>query len=153
MTDPSIERIVTGNSFRERSTRAGAMMLRLVFSSVVCVLLGGCLPDCSEGSEAVRRARSLSPEQLSQLYDDMQALVRSPKGRNGSGPGPSPQPFEYLDPIRINRTGPRASIMLEGCFDEFVHLRFNFADQREPRRIVLQFGTGTKEVLWEEARE
>lgn len=119
--------------------------------------------DCSESSEAVTYARSLSKERLEKLYYDMERLSTDPSMptsgyckielKNGES---FPEPFSDLEVDEIRPADGR--IMLEGCFDHFVIMFFEGFEHRgrieAERRIVLVWGEfepdAGSQVLWKE---
>jgi hypothetical protein len=113
---------------------------------------------CTEGHPAVAHARSLSQEQLALLYSEMFRLreenmeSRVEYGRFGD---PIPENLEFLNAANIRPNDHEPKIMLAGCMDEYIFLRFSAADAENPG-IVLTWAAGTREnpyaqgkqVLW-----
>ncbi len=125
-------------------------------------LMFGDMPGCGEDSPSVAYARSLSQETLAQLYLDMERYwatedtpyaVGYTLGIEGQD---VPEEFAHLKARKVRPE--QMNIMLEGCLDEFVYLKFHgFSkgpDYTEPRQIVLQYHVGAYEVgdeiLWRE---
>ena len=131
------------------------------------IVASGCDPYsgigaiCSEGHPAVSRARSLSDEQLEFLYLEMFRLREADADRRGEGGlgieygswgKPVPDNLVFLEAVRIRPSdGLRPNIMLAGCMDEFIYLRFFEPDSENPR-IELTWFDGPYnqpvEVLW-----
>ena len=117
-------------------------------------------PYCGEDSEAVAYARSLSPDRLEKLYRDMEVYSqRNDIPIDGYQVGDERHKIpEAFSDLKVRRIRPReGNIMVEGCFDHYIYLRFHgigmFAESEE-KKIVLNWGehpphTGT-EVLWAE---
>ena len=126
---------------------------------LIFIVFTGPTPSCTEDSDAVKYARSLSSERLSILYDDMYKFYlskASPIGGYYISSGEMEIPKEFGD-LKVARIRPSdANIMIEGCFDHYVYLHFEdyrFKDAPEIKQIILSWGehsnTG-KEVLWAE---
>lgn len=113
---------------------------------------------CTEGHPAVERARSLSEDQLSLLYTEIYRLRREngPIGiEYGISGAAVPENLQFLQAARIRPSDLTPNVMLAGCMDEFIYLRFTDPDAEEPG-IVLSWAAGTREnpynteqeVLW-----
>ena len=149
----------------------GRMQLNLRVKSNSCVLLflalvglGGCDRDpysgfgavCTEGHPAVALARSLTPAQRSLVYSEIYRL-RAENGQNsveyGAFGTDVPENLQFLKAARIRPSD--ENIMLAGCMDEYIYLRFSGPDTENPG-IVLSWAAGTvqspynteSEVLW-----
>lgn len=136
--------------------------LAIAVPLVLIVMLNvftGPIPSCTEDSNAVKYARSLSSERLANLYEDMYKFYTnktSPSGGYYVSSGEMEIPLEFAD-LKVARIRPAdANIMIEGCFDHYVYLHFEgyrFKDALELKQIVLSWGEHTnagKEVLWAE---
>lgn len=117
------------------------------------------VPSCGEDSEAVAYARSLSADRLEQLYRDMEQYSQRddmPIGGYEVGDRRYEIPGAFSD-LKVQKIRPReANIMVKGCFDHYIYLRFEgigrFAGLGDEKRIILNWGehppnAGT-EVLW-----
>jgi len=126
---------------------------------VFFIVFTGPIPSCTEDSDAVKYARSLSSERLSLLYEDMYkfyANKTSPIGGYYVSSEEMEIPIEFED-LKVARIRPAdANIMIEGCFDHSVYLHFEgyrFKDTLELKQIILSWGEHSnagKEVLWAE---
>lgn len=119
-------------------------------------------PSCNEDSEAVSYARSLSKERLAELYRDMERYSTldeeiAPFGYTVTDAG-SNIPEVFAD-LRVRKIRPRdGNIMVEGCFDHYVFLRFSgighLKEIHKERKITLSWGefppNSGSEVLWSE---
>ena len=132
----------------------------LFLSSVVFfgfVFSGG--DDCGSNSIAVQKAKSLSAEELEQLYYHMSVLEKDSEidfkewtGGRLSSPN-LPEAIKRLQPRKVTLYGPR--ITLAGCMDHFVILWFHGLGSPESKSrdpgIQLQWGEHTdhgKLYLW-----
>ena len=124
------------------------------------ILLVVNAPTCGPNSYAVTDVKSLSQQRLSMLYADLQLLAKkshmskdeyasSIKGR------PIPDEFSDLDFVKIRPI--QGNIMVAGCLDEFVYLRFSgdiWSDG--DKKITLSYPNHkgpyetTEEELWSE---
>ena len=126
---------------------------------VVFIVFTGPIPSCTEDSDAVRYARSLSSERLSILYNDMKKFYinkTSPAGGYYVSSGEMEIPIEFKD-LEVAKIRPAdANIMIEGCFDHYVYLHFEgyrFKKAPEIKQITLSWGEHSnagKEILWAE---
>ncbi len=130
---------------------------------IVIVIFALIFPvnSCQEDSEAVAYARSLSSERLRKLYYDMERYSRKddlPMGGYLIGNENYVVPEEFSDLNVVVVRPSRGSIMVEGCFDHYIYLRFNgvghLAKPEDKKEIILNWGehlpnTGTQ-VLWSE---
>ena len=120
-------------------------------------------PSCEENSEAVAYARSLTQERLKKLYYDMEGYsTREDIPYDGYNLFDETQsiPSEFSD-LKVRKIRPAdENIMVEGCLDHFVFLRFegfsNFRKNDSNRQIILTWGErppdAGSQVLWAEKR-
>ena len=116
-------------------------------------------PSCGEDSEAVAYARSLSSERLERLYHDMELFSRNKKVpmtgyQTYNEEAYVPDEFADLDVALVR---PRdGNIMVEGCFDHYIYLKFEgvgrLSRQADKKRIILNWGEhpphAGSEILW-----
>lgn len=116
-------------------------------------------PSCGRESEAVAYARAMGPDRLEQLYKDMELY---------SGKDNIPlngydlinenevMPKEFRD-LRVIKVRPSdGSIMVQGCFDEYVFLNFKGSAWRGgERQITLSYPAHSEkpfeqkvEIIW-----
>ena len=124
------------------------LLLVLVVLVIVSIFAFGYLlfrdmPSCGEDSEAVFYARSLSQERLKKLYSDMEEYSKRDDlpfaGYEATDKSvPHPEPFSDL---KVRAIRPRdGNILIEGCFDEYVYLRFKgLVFEDEEKGIWLTF--------------
>jgi hypothetical protein len=141
----------------------GFLVLGCVYLLVQCapvLYLLANRPSCEENSEAVTYARSLSPARLSKLYSDMEKYsVGADPVLNKYYPMREqlnieiPEEFEDLEVVRI--TPDNGNIMVQGCFDHYVYMRFlgvgRLKRHHKINGIELSWGEATtagKEMLW-----
>ena len=119
------------------------------------------VPSCNEDSEAVAYARSLSQERLSKLYTDMKQFstkddIPIDGYRINRDEGEVPIEFADLQVVKVRPSD--GNIMIEGCFDHYIYLKFSGIGYRsklgDKKEIILNWGehppnTGTQ-VLWSE---
>ncbi len=149
-----------------RSSRFGCLRGAIAGLTIVAAMLwviAQFMPNCDEDSKAVAYARSLSQERLKKLYYDMERLAGDKSLLDLSyekKPGETfPEPFSDLLVVKIRPQ--MANIMVQGCFDHHVYLRFEgFAHKRsmqQERQIVLSWGEwepqAGEQVLWKEQTE
>ncbi len=131
---------------------------------LTCVLIHVIFaPRCDSGSKSVRMARALSQERLSSLYDQMKSLRREiiaegdhiqAKEHIGFEGAAIPPEFLDLKPRKVRPCNHIPNMMLEGCFDEFVYLKFfgigeesDYGDHSP--RIELRYANDAgPEILW-----
>ena len=113
---------------------------------------------CTEGHPAVAHARSLSEEQLSFLYKEMFRLRKENEGKSieyGHFGQPIPNNLQFLKAVRIRPNEYKPNIMLAGCMDEYIYLKFT-GQEEKTQNITLTWAAGTnenpyavgKQVLW-----
>ncbi len=139
------------------------LLIGLLFITAAgCDRHSGFGSTCSEGHPAVSHARSLSNEELEFLYVEMFRLREADADRRsesgflieyGSWGEKVPEDLEFLEADRIRPSDAlRPNIMLAGCMDEFIYLRFFDSDSEQPR-IELSWFDGPYsqqvELLWE----
>lgn len=118
-------------------------------------LFGGfSMADCSEDSPAAEYARDLPQERLARLYGEIKAISESENfvGRVSINSERAPTELSDLEYGYLVADSPRYTrIMLEGCFDHHVVLRFMGLEGEEPPSIILTWGEGPgagQEQLW-----
>lgn len=107
----------------------------------------GCMKD----SEAANYVRSLSQDRLKKLFEDMDTYSAREDlpyaGYYAHHENELPPEFQDLE---IGRVRPRSkNIMVEGCFDHYLYLRFH-TSENGLKTITMQYGEkdiGT-EVVW-----
>lgn len=122
--------------------------------------LASRMPQCGKSSKQATMARSLSQERLARLYQQMRELresnvadkeftTRVPTREN------IPREFQDLSCKKVRPGDFSPNIMLEGCFDHYLYLRFyGIGESKESGdhspRITLQYGEFevVEEVLW-----
>lgn len=150
----------------ERSSKFGCLrgaITGLIIFAAILWVIAQFMPNCDEDSKAVAYARSLSQERLKKLYYDMERLAADESLLDlcyEEKPGETfPEPFSDLQVLKIRPQ--MANIMVQGCFDHHVYLRFEgFANKRsmqQQRQIVLSWGErepqAGEQVLWKEQPE
>lgn len=118
----------------------------LIFIVGVTIMLPP-LNSCQESSEAVVYARSLPQERLKRLYEDMEGFSKrddlpfdgySIHNKNSV----IPEEFSDLKVIKIRPES--ANIMVQGCFDHYIYLRFTgYGSQSKfdpEKKIILNWG-------------
>ena len=147
------------------------LLLRNTAYAVMALVLGTVLlvavlaffwevPYCGEDSAAVSYARSLPPERLKKLYRDMERYSQMEDiPIDGYYVGDDRQEIpEAFSDLKVRKIRPyEGNIMVEGCFDHYIYLRFQgvgMSAESEEKKIILNWGehppnTGT-EVLWSE---
>ncbi len=110
--------------------------------------------SCGEDHDAVKLARSLSQERLSRLYKDIYDLRETNAGVDqsieyGMFGLPIPEKFQDLNAVSIRPSYLREpNIMLAGCMDEFIYLKF-YRTQNGESKIELSWGPfQEKQILW-----
>ena len=132
---------------------AAAIALCLAFAGFFVYSFGWPPPDCGPDSAAVAKARALSDDQLTKLYDEMDDLAKQDPTAYSVPAESWPPAIAALRPRKVSiDVSPR--IMLEGCFDHFVYLKFGGVPGEltptEPK-IVLSWGEPPDvgaETLW-----
>ena len=121
---------------------------------VGCDRYSGFGSSCSEGNPAVARARSLSQTELAFLYAEIFRLREENNQSSieyGAFGKKIPDNLRFLDAARIRPSGDPPNIMLAGCMDEFIDLRFSSPDEKDPG-IQLSWAAGPykteSEMLW-----
>ena len=143
---------------KKASRGVGCLVSVLLIVGIVAFLVSR-MPQCGKNSKQAAMARSLSQERLAQLYHQMRKLRESPvdDGSKYAGYSGHAIPLEFRDlNCRTVRPGDFApNIMLEGCFDHYLYLRFYGIGESEDSgdhspRITLQYGEFelVEEVLW-----
>ncbi|WMS87135.1 hypothetical protein [Pleionea litopenaei] len=123
------------------------------------VLLSVKANSCGEDSDSVMFARGLSQDRLSKLYYDVERFSLDSNtpyfGLNRDESGLFPEPFSDIEAELVRPK--QENIMLNGCFDHYVFLRFHgFESNKEyypKRQIVLSWGehdNAGSEVIWSE---
>ena len=151
-------------SFKLLAWNVFYVILALVSLPVIFILVFALIwpvNSCQEDSEAVAYARSLSSERLSQLYTDMERYSHRddlPIDGYQFGDERYDVPKEFSD-LKVRKIRPSdGNIMVEGCFDHYIYLRFkgigHLAKPGDNKEIILNWGehppnTGTQ-VLWSE---
>ncbi len=116
---------------------------------IAFIAFGIWMPSCDEDSEAVQLAKAISQERLSKLYLDMERYSEmediAPFGYSeGSEKAAIPNEFVDLTPAKVRPID--GNIMLEGCFDHYVYLRFNgigfTKELYDAKEIILSWGEG-----------
>lgn len=140
----------------------GAITGLIIFAAILWVI-AQFMPNCDEDSKAVAYARSLPQERLKKLYYDMERLASDKSLLDvcyEKKPGEKfPEPFSDLQVIKIRPQ--MANIMVQGCFDHHVYLRFegyvHKRSMQQDRQIVLSWGErepqAGEQVLWKEQPE
>ena len=145
---------------QNKSRWASVIVLGLIVASCVGIsrLSENNTWSCLENSEAVAYARSLTQERLGTLYSDMEKLSIkenvSQRELFDMNFGVN-FPEEFAD-LKVLKIRPReGNILIEGCFDSFVHLTFRGigygANHDGPNEIVLSWGEQHlygEETLW-----
>ena len=117
-------------------------------------------PSCDEGSKAVAYARSLSSDRLARLYSDMEKhsinadpLLNAYRPMDDSWKIKTPDEFKDLKVVRI--TPDDGNIMVQGCFDHYVYMRFlgvgHLKEFHKELGIELSWGeytTAGNEMIW-----
>jgi hypothetical protein len=128
------------------------------------IFLASRMPQCGKSSKQATMARSLSQERLARLYQLMRELRESPvdDGSRFAGYSGDTIPSEFRD-LKCKRVRPSdfsPNIMLEGCFDHYLYLKFyGIGKSKESGdhspRITLQYGEFeiVEEVLWRPERD
>jgi fumarate reductase subunit C len=109
-------------------------------------------PDCSGDSPAAEYVRSLSESRLERLYKDMEYFYHKDgdpyKEYLVHEKADIPEEFSDLKVVRVSPKN--ASIMVVGCFDNYMYLRFRGIEEPAEKEIVLQYGEHniTLEKIW-----
>jgi hypothetical protein len=127
----------------------------IVFLFRFCTALNSCGPN----SDALFYVRALSAQRLEKLYRDMERLSsRSiPSGEYVLYDDREAVPEEFSD-LKFAKVNPRfGKIMVEGCLDEYIVLRFKgtvWTD--DPAQIELSYPTHSgepyemhNEIIWQ----
>ena len=132
-------------------------LLTIVLAAVILIgvsrLILGPSANCTESSDSVKWARSLSQDRLSKLHRQMVVLERSDESYNRVELESDRSPNELSDLIYhdILIDSHRARLMLEGCFDHYVIMSFAGVVDDNPPAVNLMWGehneTGS-EQLW-----
>jgi len=140
--------------------KPGCLVASILFGIAGFAFLLFVFPNCDASSKKGRRAKSLPPERLAELYTAMAKLRNAlpPEKRNGysdlSGEE-IPEEFKDLDCRVVRPGGAYPLIRLEGCMDH--HLDIVFFGLGEPvgsrdnsPRIALWSGEfeHIEDVLW-----
>ena len=123
----------------------------IIIGFAVSFLFSSDSRGCTKDSQAANYVRSLSQDRLEKLFEDMDIYsaredlpfdgyyVHQEKGL--------PPEFQDLEVVRVR---PRSkNIMVEGCFDHYLYLRFH-TSENGVKTITMQYGEhdiGT-EVVW-----
>ena len=138
----------------------GLIALFLLVQCAPIIYLVATSPSCDEESEAVTYVRSLSSDRLARLYSDMEKhsfgadpILNTYKPMDDSWEIKTPDEFKDLKVVRI--TPDDGNIMVEGCFDHYVYMRFlgigHLKEFHKERGIELSWGeytTSGKEIIW-----
>jgi hypothetical protein len=124
------------------------------------ILLVVNFPTCGPNSDAVSDVKSLSQQRLYRLYEDLQKLAKKSdilrdEHASNNKRRPIPDEFSDLDFAKIRPI--QGNIMVTGCLDEFVYLRFSGGIWSDgDKKITLSYPNHkgpyetTKEELWSE---
>jgi hypothetical protein len=131
-------------------------LIVIVTVSMFISSLSGCSSSqgaCDEQSEAVQYAKALSQNRLDKLYTDIKSFAESGREfhRVESNSQASPEELSDLLYQDILLDGLRSRILLKGCFDHYVILKFNGIYNEQPSSIILSWGEGSnygKQQLW-----
>ncbi len=134
-----------------------AAIFTIVGGFVVVSLIVGFVffkhtPRCDGDSEAAHYVRSLSSDRLEKLHKDMEKFFHNEKGTHkeyfSASDNGLPEEFADLKVVRVSPSNKH--IMVVGCFDNYMYLRFSGIEKTESREITLQYGEHeiTTEVIW-----
>lgn len=140
----------------------GGLLLLVISIKLLLFFMFDGGRGCHKNSESVTYAKSLSQQRLAKLYKDMEKFsARNDIPFEGYWPlleVGQVTPKEFSD-LKVSRIRPKeGNIMVEGCFDHYVYLRFegigSLRDSSSKRRIILSWGEYEpdmgQEIIWEE---
>ena len=138
-----------------------SLLISAIFFVGMCSIVSFNMPSCGENSEAVSYARSLSKERLSKLYTDMELYSKVPDQPIDGYHAYQENAFvpKEFEDLKVAKIRPReGNIMIEGCFDHYVYLRFEGVgyskDDNDKNQIILSWGEhpldAGSEILWTE---
>jgi hypothetical protein len=128
--------------------------------AIICSIYGCSSISCTEKSDAVLYARTLTQDRLTRLYQDMKRFSTKndlPLGGFNKYHKETKTPKEFKD-LKVVKIRPAdGNIMIKGCFDHYVYLNFHGYGTLKTiypkREIVLSWGEYTNagsEVIWSE---
>jgi len=136
------------------------LLLVIVALFIPKIFMSNNISSCGEDSEAVAYARSLPKERLRKLYADMKRYSKRsdipPEGYQ-LWLEKNKVPKEFTDLKVINVRPDRGYIVVEGCFDHYVLLKFKgigYISRKNSIKdeIILSWGEypvdSGSEVLW-----